>query len=303
MLLREIEVFRAVMTAGTASKAAQVLGVTQSAVSQALVRLERQAAMPLFDRARGRLRPTSAAEALLSEVNRCFVGLEAIEHRLRSLAKFEASRVRIAALPGMGMGFLPRVLRDMELAERQQTVSLQIMPSADVRGLLLEKGCDLGLMAEDASSAGLETSLFARYEGVVALPVNHPLASRRVVRPVDLARFPMISLNPEDAASQRLNAIFRQHGVVPKILVETPYTVSICELIQQGVGIGVVNSITAADFVGRGVALRRFSESLPYSVTLAMPPGQTMTEFASRLLSKARIRLEAELQKLRQLLA
>ena len=85
MLLREIEVFRSVMSVGSASKAAALLGVTQPAISQSLRRLEEAAGFPLFRRLRGRLQPTPEAQALLVEVERVFVGLSSIEHRMRSL--------------------------------------------------------------------------------------------------------------------------------------------------------------------------------------------------------------------------
>jgi DNA-binding transcriptional LysR family regulator len=298
MLLREIEMFRAVMTSGSASKAAQLLGVSQPAVSQALARLEAHAGLPLFQRVRGKLHPTQEAVALLAEVNRCFVGLEAIEHRIRSLRGFGAGRVRIASLPGIGLGFLPRVLGEMKLSERGMTVSLQVMGSTEVRERLLAQECDLGLMADEVSANGLDHSVFARYDGVVALPLGHPLAQRRVVRPADLAAYPMIGLNPEDGASQKLDAIFQQHGVTPKLIVETPYTVSICELVRQRVGVAVVNPVTASDYGDRDVVLRRFSEKLTYTCHLAMPPGQVLSEFARQLLGIARTRLEELLSKL-----
>lgn len=303
MLLREIEMFRAIMTSGSASKAAQLLGVSQPAVSQALARLEGHAGMQLFHRVRGKLHPTQEAIALLAEVNRCFVGLEAIEHRLRSLRSFGTDRIRIAALPGLGLGFLPRVLREMNLEQRQLTVSLQIMGSKEIRERLLSQSCDLGLMASEVSVSGLDHSVFARYEGLVALPEGHPLTTRRVIRPTDLAPYPMIGLNPEDGASLLLDAIFQRHGVTPQVLVETPYTVSICELVRQGIGVAVVNSVTALDFIDRGLVFRRFSEKLEYISVLAMPPGQVLSEFARQLLAVARTRLEEQLMRLQRTLA
>lgn len=298
-MFREIEVFRAVMTAGSAGKAAQVLGITQPAVSQAIGRLEAHAQMPLFSRLRGRLHPTQEALALLAEVNRCFVGLDAIEQRLRSLRKFGAGRIRIAALPGLGLGFLPRVLSEMQLAERGITVSLQIMGSSEIRGRLLAQECDLGLMADEVSASGLEHSVFARYQGVVALPQGHALAARRVVRPEDLAACPLVALNPEDGVSQRLDLMFRAHGVTPNIVVNTPYTVSQCELVRQGVGVAVVSAVTAVDYADR-LVLRRFSERLDYICLLAMPPGQVLTEFARQFLAIARTRLEELLLQLQK---
>src|SRR3546814_17186329 len=133
MLLREIEVFRTVMTSGTASKAARLMGVSQPAISQALQRLEQRAGIALFLRTRGRLQPTPAAQALLAEVDRCFVGLDVIEHRLRSLSQFTGGRLNVASLPALGIGFLPSVLRNIPLLSEQRTVSLPLMSRTEKR--------------------------------------------------------------------------------------------------------------------------------------------------------------------------
>lgn len=296
MLIREIEIFRAVMNAGSASKAARLLNLTQPAVSLSLRKLETHAGLPLFERVRGKLVPTQEAHALLAEVHRCFVGLDAIEHRLRSLRQFGVNRIRIASLPGMGVGFLPRVLSELDLRARKITVSLQIMASREVRARLLAGEADIGLMADEVSLDGLEHSVFARYEGVVALPLGHPLARKKLIRPADLARYPFLSLNPEDGASVRLDEIFRRHGVTPDTVVETPYTISLCELVRHGVGIAVVNPVTALDYAGRDIVLRRFSEKLEYGCMLAMPSGRPLTAFSQQLLSAMRARLAADLE-------
>lgn len=111
MLLREIEVFRSVMSVGSASKAAALLGVTQPAISQSLRRLEEAAGFPLFRRLRGRLQPTPEAQALLVEVERVFVGLSSIEHRMRSLKRFGVNTLRMAVYPAFGLTFVPACCR------------------------------------------------------------------------------------------------------------------------------------------------------------------------------------------------
>jgi DNA-binding transcriptional LysR family regulator len=298
MLIREIEIFRAVMTAGSASKAARLLNVSQPAISQSLRKLEEHAGIALFQRLNGKLFPTQEAAALLAEVNRCFVGMDAIEHRIRSLSQFGIGRIRLASLPGLGLGFLPRVLSEINLLERKVTVSLQIMSSRDVRARLLANEADIGLIADEVSFSGLEHSVFARFDGVVALPLNHPLARKKVVTPSDLAAYPFVGLNPEDGAGQRLAAIFDAHGIRPNTVVETPFTNSLCELVRHGVGVAVVNPVTAYDYVRRDLVLRRFSEKLEYTCILAMPAGKTLDSFAQHLLSVMRTRLHAELSML-----
>ena len=78
MRFTEIETFRALMRSGTTGKAAALLGVTQPAISQSLKRLESQAGLGLFQRSGGRLLPTPEAHALMLEVERVFIGMDAI---------------------------------------------------------------------------------------------------------------------------------------------------------------------------------------------------------------------------------
>jgi DNA-binding transcriptional LysR family regulator len=295
MLLRELEIFRAVMTAGSASKAARLLNITQPAISQSLRKLESHAGIPLFQRSRGKLYPTHEAAALLNEVNRCFVGMDAIEHRLRSLRQFGIGRVRLASLPGLGMGFLPRVLGAASLAERKITVSLQIMGSREVRARLLAREADIGLMADEVPLSGLEHSVFSRTCGVVALPLHHPLAAKRMITPADLAPYPFLSLNPEDGAGQRLQAILNRHDVLLNTVVETPFTISLCELVRQNVGVAIINPVTAFDYMGRDIVLRRFSERLEYIFNLAMPAASPLSPFAQQLLGIMRTHLQQDL--------
>ena len=110
MRFTEIETFRALMRSGSTRKAAALLGVTQPAISQSVKRLESQAGLLLFERRAGRLLPTPEAHALLLEVERVFIGMDAIEHRLASLRNFGVNQLDISCYPAFGLGFMPRVL-------------------------------------------------------------------------------------------------------------------------------------------------------------------------------------------------
>lgn len=76
MNLRQCEVFRAVMEAGTVTEAAHRLRISQPAVSKMLAQLERDLGLRVFLRQRRRLVPTPEGRALHQEVQRAFVGLE-----------------------------------------------------------------------------------------------------------------------------------------------------------------------------------------------------------------------------------
>ena len=83
--LRHVEVFHAIMRAGTITEAARVLNVTQPAVSAALKQLERRLGMNLFDRVGGRLQPTPEARALLPDVAEIFGRIGALRRFRRQV--------------------------------------------------------------------------------------------------------------------------------------------------------------------------------------------------------------------------
>lgn len=299
MLSRDIEIFRTVMTSGSATRAAKVLGLSQPAVSMALRRLEERAGMELFQRPGGKLQPTQQAQALLAEVQRHFVGMDVIEQRIRSLKQFGAGRVRIAAFPGLGTGFVPRVLADLAAAGTRSMVSLQVMGSQDVRSQVLRDEVELGIAAQDISTAGVEHALFAHYFGVVALPAGHTLARNTVVTPKQLARHPFVALQPDDAVSLRLDAICHSHGVQLQTAVETSYTFSLCELVRNRIGIALVNPVTAVDYLDAGLVFRPFSERLDFTALTMWPAGRPLSPFVRQMLGAMRARLQADMERLR----
>lgn len=302
MLLKEIQVFRTVMTCGTTSKAARLLNISQPAVSQSLRRLEAHAELALFQRLRGRLHPTPEAHALLSEVDRCFIGLDSIEHRLRSLKQFGGGRISIASLPALGVEFLPRALGKMDLFNQEHAVSLQIMSSREVQERVITRQCQIGLMADEVSTIGLEHSVFSKVEGVIAMPANHSLANKKIITPKDLHQQPFITLNPEDSSQRQLQAILDTYAVVPATAMETPYAFSVCELVKHGLGLGLVNPISALQYAQRGLILRRFSEPIIFTSLLAFPANQQLSQFMQRFLSVLRMQLSEDMEALQKLL-
>jgi DNA-binding transcriptional LysR family regulator len=210
MRFAEIETFRALMRGSSTRKAAALLHVTQPAISQSLKRLEAQAGMLLFQRTGGRLVPTPEARALWIEVERVFIGMDAIEHRVRSLRDFGVSQLELSSFPAYGLGFMPRALARLKAhrgASPWPQVSLQVLSSKDVRDRVAMGISDFGLMADELSLEGIDHSTFSR------LPGRGRHAARatrwRASRPSSRSNWseaPFLSLNPEDPSHQRLEA-------------------------------------------------------------------------------------------------
>ncbi|MGY2289537.1 LysR substrate-binding domain-containing protein [Pseudomonas sp. SDO528_S397] len=297
MGFRDIEIFRAVVIAGSTIKAANMLGISQPAVSQAIRKLEGSSGLQLFVRARGRLIPTREATALMVDVDKFYMGFEAIEHRIKSLRVSGINRLVVAAHPALGNSFMPRALAAFEPGKKDIQVSLKILSSREVHQEVAAGQCDFGLMADEMPVAGLEHSPFVDTLGCVVMHAAHPLARRALIHPADLADIDFIALNPEDSSRHRLEAAMAAAGVKLKVRIETPYAHTVCELALLGQGVGVVAPTTVCDFLDRGLVVKPLSVDVRFSSILIFRPGKPLQENAKQFISAMRIQLNKDLKK------
>jgi DNA-binding transcriptional LysR family regulator len=279
--LRHIEVFRALMTAGSVTAAAQILFTSQPTVSRELARLESLLGIPLFDRVRGRLQPNAQAMALYEEVQRSYVGLERVVSVASRLKQFAQGQISVICLPVFSQVLLPSVCARF-LAEHEG-VSVAITPqdSPFLEEWLAAQSYDLGLTEQDTAPAGTVQSLLLEVNEVCVLPDGHPLLSRALLDADDFAGQRFVSLAPNDPYRQLVDEMFRRRGVERQLIVETHSAVSVCSMVRQGIGVGIVNPLTAWDHVGHGLHIRPLAMPIPFRVQAVRPlhrPGNLLVE-------------------------
>jgi DNA-binding transcriptional LysR family regulator len=84
-----------------------------------------------------------------------------------------------------------------------------------------------------------------------------------------------------------------------RTVVETSFTINLCELVRSGVGIAVVNPVTAHDYLHAGLVFRPFSERRDFAALTVWPAGKALSAFVRALLPAMRRRLEADMLALR----
>jgi DNA-binding transcriptional LysR family regulator len=108
--LRHVEVFHAIMVAGSVTGAARILNVSQPAVTAVLKHCESLIKFKLFERAGGRLKPTKEAEALFPNVAAIFGRVEALDGMVRDLAGGALGSLSLAAAFPIANGFLAQAV-------------------------------------------------------------------------------------------------------------------------------------------------------------------------------------------------
>ncbi len=284
MNFRHLEVFRAVMISGSASRAAELLQITQPAVSRALSDLEASLGFNLYDRVRGRLVPTPEGQLFFRDVNTSFVGLDRLRASAAQIRDFGSGSLRIASLrqpidnlqrdyePRRDHPWHPRAIASFRAKHPKIAITLQTPSSTAVRDLVVHQQFDVGLAADEVDLSGVDHRVFGNFRALCAMPPGHPLAQEPVIRPEHLQGVPFIALAPEDRARGRLAKILEAAEVHPEIVVETPSSSTVCALVLEGAGVGLINPCSAHGFSERGVIFRPFEPEVLFRSYLLFRP-------------------------------
>lgn len=274
MNLRQVEVFRVVMTNGTTARAAEVLHVSQPAVSKMIQELERSLGFDLFRRIKGRLQPTPEGQLFFREVEQAFIGLTHLRGAAARIRDYGSGELRIACLSALSTNVLPRTLRAFLTKHPNIAITFQARMSSNVRDLVASGQFDLGIVADEIDRTGVEVEEYAQFRVALAMPEGHPLEELDVIRPADLAGHAFISLAPEDTTREEAQRAFEAAGVTVRTVIETPYSTTICSMVAAGIGVGLVNPLTAEPYEGNGLTLRPFEPALHFRTLLIKPPNR-----------------------------
>jgi DNA-binding transcriptional LysR family regulator len=297
---RQLGLFRSVMLHGNLSRAAEATHSSQPTLSRELARLEQLLDFDLFDRVRGRLRPTARALALMQEVERSFIGLEQIALRARELRTLSGTRLRLACLPALAHAFVPHALLALAHSAPQALVGVHPLESPWLEQALSEQRFDLGLSEATQAPPGVGWQPLFEANEVVVLPTAHGLCRKAVLQPQDFADEPFISLAVNDPYRQAIDSLFAEQGVQRVQTLETDSAVAICAMVRQGLGLAIVNPLTALECAGNGMEVRPLGVAIPFKISLMlpdMPAHHPLREAMASALREASLALEQRLQK------
>ncbi len=246
MNLRELEVFRAVMLEGSITEAANILHLSQPAVSIALRNAEARMGIPLFRREKGRIHPTPEAMDLYAEVEGLFEKLSAIEKLTKDLRANRSGLLSIASTATLTNAFLAGAIKRFREARPSVRVLLEVTHTQRTVELAAAGQITLGFIHAPMESPLLQFKKLTSSEMICILPRDHPLAARASLGPRELSRCPLIT-NIRNSISPRIEQAFRKLGVERDFAVACNQTIAVYTLVAAGAGIGLVEPWVAAE--------------------------------------------------------
>ena len=268
--VKRMKVLREVASERSFSAAAQKLGYTQSAVSQQIAALEREAGAILIERNPRGIRLTDAGEALVRHADKILARLAEAEAELEAIAGLRGGRLRLGSFPTAGATLMPRAIA--EFSNRHPAVELSLAEAEPDESVPRLKAGELDLILIDDSppteDEDVEFLHLLDDPLHLALPDDHPLASRRRLRFQDLAAEPWIQGTAICACQRQLQNACANAGFEPRVAYESDDFQVVLGLVAAGVGVALIPGLGLVS-ERPGVAIRSIGTKPPVREIMA----------------------------------
>lgn len=297
MNVRQLEAFKAIMELGSFTRAAEKLHLTQPAVSKLIMLLEHNCGFQLFHRQKNGVIPTAEAEMLYSEVERVFLGLESISARARAIKQFDFGEIDLAVFPSLGTRVLPLILASF-LENKHIKLNLTSRNSWLLVDRVATQGIDVGFGMARTERPGVQFSHLCSMQAVCVLPPWHPLAEKDTIFVRDLENEKFISLAEEDGAQVAIDRTFGEYGVKRNIVLKSQLSESICSFVSAGLGVAIVDPISAVGFARAELVIRPFLPVIKQDIWVITPSFREVSLGTQALIKHVRTALPAKIDEL-----
>ena len=247
MTLRQLEIFYAIMQAGSVTGAARTLNVSQPAISGALKYAEQRLKMKLFERIGGRLYPTPEAIAILPDVSEIFGRIDTLQRVMQEMRDGRSGSIVVATSPTLANVYLPQAIGLLHKVSPQVRISILSLPTPLVIERVARREADIGLVYAPVLDPGVEAEDLATTEIACVLPKTHRLAHKHQICAADLDGESIISLGPNTMLGMLIEETSRRFGsIAPVIRIEASSSLTACLLVAEGAGIALIDRATAS---------------------------------------------------------
>lgn len=251
--LRQLQVFTAIARVESVSRAAKALAMSQSAVSGALLDLERQFDVRLFERFGKRLTLSELGRALWPQAE----ALCEQAHELElDLARQHSGELRVGATLTIGSHLCPPLMAAFMRENAGARVKLRIANTQEIAHAVKSFAIDVGLVEGELSDPELSVTPWRSDELSVFCSPEHPLARKRKLTDADLASSSWIVREPGSGTRQAFERALAGLVSQLRIELELTQTEAILGAVEAGLGLGCVSALALEDAFRLGTLVR-----------------------------------------------
>lgn len=279
--IRHIRAFLALARAGSFTRAAAELHVSQPTLTVQIQQLESAVGVKLFDRNKRHVALTQAGRDLLVPLERILIDVEAIATSTGELLEHRRGLVSVAALPSMAAVLLPRAIKKLSQSSPGITVRVHDCVAAAVAAMVKSGQVDFGISSQTSGDRELTSQVLLIDKLCAVVSPAHPLARQRSIRVRDLARLPLVLMMKDSSSRQTVDLAFNREGLVPTVAYEATYASSVTGMAQAGLGVGILpESLARTSGLHR---LRIRSDAMTRRIGFVMRAGRSLSPTAGKL--------------------
>jgi DNA-binding transcriptional LysR family regulator len=220
MQLESLKVFCDLTETESFTKAAQVNGVTQSAVSQTLSGMERHFKSLLVERSKKNFRLTAEGEVVYDYAKRVLQSFDALQSRLQEIQGVLSGNIHVATVYSIGLYDLPPYVQRFMKDYPTVNIHVEYRRANQVYEDILGNVVDLGLVAFPERDSRLETVPFRSDRLVFVCHPHHALAKSRTLKLKSLSGQKFIGFEKDIPTRKTLDRIFKDQGIKPNYVMQ-----------------------------------------------------------------------------------
>ncbi len=241
LTLHQLRIFTTVVEAGSFTRAAAELSLTQPAVTHQMQALRRAVGQPLLDPNRRAPELTAAGRTLYERAGRILSAIDDAERAIGDLDGLRAGAVRVAGDTTVGIYILPDALAAFHRLHPLVELSLDVVNRATVRRLLLDGGADIGVVGRLWDDGVLDAEPFLDNELLCFTAPTHPLVQREPLHPRDLLAGPLLLRERGSGTRDSAERILAAAGVQAVSTMEMASNGALKRAVAGGLGVTVLS--------------------------------------------------------------
>jgi DNA-binding transcriptional LysR family regulator len=240
MNLNQLKIFYLAAKRGSLSAAAEALYITQPAVTKGIQRLQEHYEIKLFNRFGKKMALTDAGEVLYGIAESIFELENQAEESLRDFQQRKRGFIRILSSESFGSYYLPFIVNRFSKENPRIRISVNLLPTEQIVEKTATLANDLGFISYPVPHKKLFMREVLEDSYQIIVPAGHPLASKSVIEPEDLAGQSLIVHEKGSAPRKSTEEFLRRHNITIPIPLELSNNEAIKTAVEEGLGIAVI---------------------------------------------------------------
>lgn len=240
MQIESLKLFCDLAETKSFTKAAQINGVTQSAVSQQISSLETKFAAALIERSKKKFTLTKEGETLYKYSNQIAQSYDELRHKIQEIQNVVTGAIKVVTIYSIGLHELPPYLKKFLKKHPTVNVSVEYRRATQLYEDIISGMADIGLVAYPQKDPRLQVTSLAEDMLVLICHPDHPLAQKPRVKLSEIVSHKFIAFEPDIPTRRAIDKILRDRNVEVDHAMEFDNIETVKRAVEIDAGISIV---------------------------------------------------------------